>query len=142
MNTENKYLTAAVILGPLMIYPALAIPSLFRLYWVNPEGFNFLNGLIGSLATATVALIPGYLLTILFGLPVFLFLRKRNKQSLLNIMLLSLVPVAIASVTNSSDPLATFIGYGYFSIIVGFACWVVACWLPKKALTRQSKATP
>jgi len=141
MDRQTKYLIAAVLLGPLAVFPAAIIGGAIMWHTGNMQQYDLLDHVLVGLAFATMGLVFAYPLTIFYGLPLFLILRRYKYERLWAIVIGAMIPVIIISnstyTDRISDPL-TF--YGYFAIWVSVTCWLIAVLLPNKSSNKSLKS--
>ena len=121
----------ALLLSPLAVIPALIL-LVFVAFIANvlkssslPK--NTLTEFGAAFIYAFAAPLVSYPATVLYGVPLYLLLRKYGRLNLYTLMLGSIVPAAIYGVLSSS--LIVFLSVAYFSVCVAGAFW----WLQSNA---------
>ena len=85
---------------------------------------QFTNEAPAYLLMGLVGLPIAYVVTFFYGLPSVLLLAKFNRLSLLNVVLLSLVPAGLFCILIVQQPYL-FLVYGLISMLVASVCWGV-----------------
>ena len=142
MERKTKYLLAAVLLGPLAVFPAALFGSVIIWLTEYMPQYNLNEKLLVSLVFATMGLFFAYPLTLLYGLSLFLILKHYKYERLWIVVIGAMIPVFIMSkvsfTSRMSEPL---IFYGYFAIWVSIACWLIAVWLPNRSSNKLLQPT-
>ena len=115
----------AVIVGPLSIIPAMVLAQtlVFIASPANPP--DILEQYKGGIFVSVVGLLYSYGFTLLYGVPVYLALKKFGKNKAIYVFMASLVP-AILFLAMSPELWPIYLAMAYFSIVVGFSCWFIA----------------
>ncbi|MEJ2345794.1 MAG: hypothetical protein P8090_10360 [Gammaproteobacteria bacterium] len=134
----NRYLIAAVLLGPLAVFPAMLIGE--SLLWIGAPAVptDLVGQYHGAVLVAAVGLAYAYPLTLVYGVPAFLILRRHRLDRLWIVIGAGMVPVAALWALNTY-PVELFGVYAYFATWVSAACWIIAVWLPAREAERGPK---
>jgi hypothetical protein len=109
----------ACFFGPLAIIPATII-YIWTINTFGPEEYKTQNG-VGFLFVI-VALFFAYILTLMVGLPVSLYLQRLGKFSLRNLLGIVSISAALFSILLGQN-IWQFITILYFSFFVTASCW-------------------
>lgn len=136
-KTSIGSLAFACLIGPLIIIPAMPLGILIL------HAFGVIDTPIGvkelqaTLLISSVGLIYAYPLTILFGVPLFMLLRKLQMDNLVTVVICSQLPVILMLLLTKGD-FSSPVAISYFSAIVSVSCWFLyRVTMPKE---RQSKS--
>jgi len=115
---------AAILIGPFSVLPiCIVFGSIFSLLFGGGLD-QFTNEAPAYLLMGLVGLPIAYVVTFFYGLPSVLLLAKFNRLSLLNVVLLSLVPAGLFCILIVQQPYL-FLVYGLISMLVASVCWGV-----------------
>ncbi len=133
---ELKYLLLATLVAPLAIYPATLLGE-FVVFVFSPVGAaEMFQRLKESMLITTAALVYAYALTIFYGLPVFLLLRKLQRLKLRFILAAGVVAaVAVSLITE--DSVVPILLFAYFGLVVSFTGWFVAIHMQQSRLASE-----
>lgn len=124
--SETTRLTMlAVLLGPLSIIPAMVVASTLIIIISPSNPPNIFEQYWGGFLISLFGLAYSYGFTILYGVPAYLVLKKLHRNNLFYILAASLVP-AMVFFAISPNAWPIYVAMAYFSVIVGFACWIIA----------------
>lgn len=114
----------ALLLGPWFVIPALLILVIFT----DVTGMNDLaldhRSFLAFSGIAFIGLMYAYPITVLFGLPVFLILRKFKLDKLPILLSVSLLPALLAYLAGESS-LSGALSVALFSVFTAFGCWLI-----------------
>jgi len=120
----DRQLIRAVLIGPLAIIPAVPIGVLLAATFASVRDGAFPGNFIGDLSASPIYAIAGlaysYPFTLLYGLPVYLILRKLNILNMPSICVMALLPGVALGIYQSSIILAVFMGYFSLAVAVLF----------------------
>ncbi len=119
-SDKTRKLIIASITAPIAIVPALFIPLVIH------DVVNSLFNLGQSIYYSMLAAIPGWVvaqvLTLVFGLPLVIFLQRSNKFRLVYLLPISAIP-ALLFFSISGFGLTITLMYIYFSVCVAYTFW-------------------
>lgn len=75
-----------------------------------------------TLMVSVIGLIYAYPLTMLIGMPLFILLRKFNKDNFITILFISQLPVLLMLAFTKGD-YSSPVAISYFSACVSLSCW-------------------
>lgn len=123
-NSPLASIAAALLLGPWFVIPALLLAVTFT----DVVGMGGLSldrrSFLAFSGVGFVGLMYAYPITVLFGLPMFLILRKLKLDKLLIILAVSQIPALILYFLGRSS-LQGALAVSFFSASVAFGCWLV-----------------
>jgi hypothetical protein len=73
-----------------------------------------------------------YPATLLFGLPVFLFLEQRRFLNIATAALAGLAGPWLSLLIYPATELRTLAFFSYFSLWVAIVAWMIVCWWPQR----------
>jgi len=115
---------AAILIGPFSVLPiCIVFGSIFSLLFGGGLD-QFTNEAAAYLLMGLIGLPIAYVVTFIYGLPSVLLLAKFNRLSLLNVVLLSLIPAGLFCILIVQQPYL-FLVYGFISMLVSSVCWGV-----------------
>lgn len=131
MERRDRYLIAAVIVGPLAVFPAMLIGE--SLLWISVPASppDLIEQSYGAGIIAALGLVYAYPLTVVYGVPVFLILRWYQLDHLWMVVGIAMAPVAVIWAGYGYN-VEVLLFAGYFAAWVSGACWLVAVWLPAR----------
>lgn len=119
----------ATLIAPLAIIPAMLMIVTLQLFVQIPKDIAAIYG--GAFMIAIVGLTYSYGFTLLYGLPVYLILRRYGRHTFTHLLTASLIPALILFALLQAWPF--FVAMVWFSGITGIAFWYLA-----ERLGRQS----
>jgi len=120
----------AFLISPLAVFPALlvAVFVAFIVEAIKISGIpsNALSEFTAAFIYAAVAPLVSYPITLLYGLPVYLLLKKLNKYNLYSLAALAILPAVVIGIAEAD--VFVFLGIAYFSLCIAISFW----WLSKR----------
>jgi len=110
------------LVGPLAVIPAMV----FGVFIIKVSGLTHSSfsaeELKFTLMVSVIGLIYAYPLTMLIGMPLFILLRKFNKDNFITILFISQLPVLLMLAFTKGD-YSSPIAISYFSACVSLSCY-------------------
>jgi hypothetical protein len=124
-SESTRQTILAVFIGPLSIIPAMAAAQTF-IFLISPANTpDIAEQYWGGFLISAIGLLYSYGFTFLYGVPVYIVLKKLQINRAVYIFVASLVP-AVVFFIMSPDAWPIYLAIAYFSVIVGFSCWFIA----------------
>lgn len=126
--TPKDSLTVAVIVAPLAVFPIVALSAATL---GSPESSGVVARVEWALFVGTVAVVIAYAFTIVYGIPIFLLLRRLNFVRFWPIFLAGLAGPTVVSFPTYK--LADSILFVLCGGLVAAIAWLIACWWPTRS---------
>lgn len=125
-SDRTRKVVIASLLGPLAVIPAMVV-AVAVMYMFDVSSQEPVSEIFeGTFVMAAFSLFYSYPLVIIYGLPLYLILRRYKKDSLIYILSLSLLPAAALGASYDTGGFWIFVIFGYFSLSVALSCWMLA----------------
>jgi|GEM_PF-5515933 len=109
------------------VFLYIRMPVIYESFWMP---------VVGGLLIGTYGMLVALILVLVYGLPLFLILRKFNLASYISVFLIAVTPWAIAFLLLEYMP-DQFIEYSWYSLTSAYAFWFFA----KKTVNNVQIAT-
>jgi len=125
----DRHMITAGLLGPLAVYPAIFAAVAIGWLTVPAVVSTSFEKYMVVLRVGSYVAVIAYGVTWLYGVPLYLTLRRYRLNNFFAIMVGAIIPsVLIGEALGDGGTVFS----AYFSAWVSAVCWVIAVWLPRK----------